>query len=139
VLDPARFADGIAGNETVRWIAAPATCEGLAPGPCQPVADFPPDPSGIYAFSAGTAWLTTYPDETVRTVDLAGGTLNPTDAALPPVTGPLYAAGGGVFAAMGGFGHARLGELDPASGVLAASYDLQAGNGPLTCAETTLP
>lgn len=124
VLDTATFADGTAGNETVALLQIGG------------------DPTGIYPFGPTRGWVTTYPDDAVRTVDLDGDTLQPPDAALPTVTGPLIATtapGPRLFAGRNGFAAAMLAELDPATGALLAEHDLQSGNGPVSCAEYTLP
>ncbi|MBI4081405.1 MAG: hypothetical protein HY423_02215 [Candidatus Lambdaproteobacteria bacterium] len=130
VLDPARFADGIAGNETL------AVIDGSTH------ADFPPDPMGLYDVGSGLARLTTYPSDVVRTVNLAARDLLPFDPALPRLTGPLYATSSpdpALYAATGGFGHARLARLDPATGAVQADHDLASGNGGVTCVEHTVP
>jgi len=128
-LDPAAFADGVAGNETLALLDA-----GSDPG-------FPPDPTGVFAVSAGTAWLTSYPDDRVVPVDLAARALAP-DPALPRVTGPLVrtaAPAPALYGGLGGLGPARLGRIDPATGALLADHDLGAGAGTVGCAEYDVP
>jgi hypothetical protein len=129
-LDPTRFADGIPGNETLAVIDTSTR------------ADFPPDPMGLYDVGGGLALLTTYPNDVVRTVRLAARDLLPFDPAFPRLTGPFYAASApapALFAATGGFGHAGLARLDPSTGAVLASHDLDSGNGGVTCAEHTVP
>ena len=133
VLDTGGFADGRTGNETLATIQIESTCN-PAPSP-----DTGCDPTGIFSFSAGEAWVTTYPDDVVRTVSLAGLSLNPLDASLPAVTGPLLVSTstGELYAGMGGFAAGLLGRLSANTGELLDTYDLQSGNGPVQCAEFT--
>ena len=138
VLDPALFATGPAGDGTLATleIETEAACAGI------PSPDPGCDPTGLFSADGLTGWLTTYPHDVARTVDLAANTLDATDWALPRVTGPyVQAAGppGGLFVARGGFGWARLAEVDAVSGAILSDTDLQAGYGPLSCEEFNTP
>jgi len=146
VLSRAALTDGIPGNGTVALLAAPGGCAGSI-APCTEYTDFPPDPVGIYRFSPTRAWVTTWPDDIVREVSLESAApdfraLLPANRALPRLTGPLIAATApapALFSGKGGFGPAQLGHLNPLTGALSASYDLKAGNGPVSCAEHAVP
>ena len=146
VLSRAALADGVAGNETTALLASTGGCTGVS-APCAEFADFPPDPVSIYRFSPTRAWVTTWPDDLVRVVDLDPASpgyrsLLPPDPALPRLTGPLLATSAptpALFAGMGGFGAAHLGRLDALTGALSAEYNLAAGNGPVSCAEHAVP
>ncbi len=123
VLDTAKFGDGLAGNETLATIPA-----GFAP-------------SGIFGFDAGTAWVTTYPSDHVQAVDLGTFALNP-NPGLPAITGSMLRVAEPtllLFAGTGGFGAARLVQLDPTDGHLISAAALQAGNGPVSCAPFNTP
>lgn len=138
VLDPALFATGTAGDGTLDTleIESEATCAGL------PSPDPGCDPTGLYSADGLKGWLTTYPHGVSRTVDLASNTIDASDWSLPRVTGPYFQAAGppgGLFVARGGFGWARLAEVDPDNGNILSDSDLQAGYGPLTCGEFNTP
>lgn len=136
VLDTGAFADGTPGNETLATLQIVAGC---SPPPSP---DPGCDPTGIFPFSAAQAWVTTFPDDVIRTVDLTGPLLDPLDLALPALTGPLTrttAPAPALYAGMGGFSSSVLGRLDLATGALLATHDLQSGNGLVTCAEFTRP
>ncbi len=138
VLDPALFATGPAGDGTLATLAieTEAACAGL------PSPDPGCDPTGLFSADGVKGWLTTYPDDVSRTVNLATNSLDATDWALPRVTGPYFQAAGppsGLFVARGGFGWARLAEVDADTGDILSDTDLQAGYGPLTCGEFNTP
>ena len=139
VLDTSLFANGTAGGETtapISVVANPATCDS------PPSPDPGCDPTGIYSLDGLSAWVTTYPHDVLRTVNLAANTLDTLDTGLPRVTGPFFSVGdppSALFAGLNGFGQARLGEIDPATGAKLAEYDLQAGQGPVSCAEFDTP
>ena len=139
VLDSALFDTGPQGDGTVATLpplANPAVCDPL------PSPDPGCDPTGIFSLDALSAWVTTFPDDVLRTVDLAANTVDPLDPALPRVTGPFFPTTNplpALFAGLNGFSLARLGEIDPATGALLADHDLQAGQGPVTCAAFTTP
>ena len=123
VLDTTRFADGLAGNETLTTISA-----GFAP-------------TGVFGFDANTAWVTTYPDDRVQSVDLGTYALNASPG-LPNLTGAMLRLSGPaprLFAGAGGFSAARLVQLDPTDGHLLGTSALLAGNGPVSCAAFTTP
>lgn len=140
VLDTTAFDDGMPGNETldVQTVAPAGTDCSALPRP-----DPGCDPTGIHA-EGGTAWVTTYPDDVLRTVELGTRTLLPLGPApyAPRITGPFFpvtSPAPALFAALGGLGTARLGEVDPAGPTLLSDQSLQAGPGPLSCAEYTVP
>lgn len=123
VLTSGNFADGNAANDTWGVLAIGG------------------DPTGIFPFSATTGWVTTFPDDAVRTVDLAANGLNPGFAPVT-ATGPLFSTvspSAALFAGLGGFGAARLGKLNTTTGTLEADYPLSSGNGTIGCAEYTVP
>jgi hypothetical protein len=106
------------------------------------------DPTGIYALNGQTAWVTTYPDDVLRSVNLTTNELEDLNTALPRITGPLFPVtidpmnpdGKALFAALGGLGLAKLGELDPTTGALLGDPQLlQAGQAPLSCTEYQVP
>lgn len=124
LLDSAAFADGLEDNETVA------------------VLDIGGDPTGIYSVAEGRGWVTSYPDGVMREVNLTENVLVERATALPALTGPLFPVtepAPALYAGMGGFGAAQLGRIDPDTGELLAVYGLQSGNGPLSCAQHTLP
>lgn len=140
VLDTTTFANGMAGDETVRWLTSTGNCPGGAT--CVEYADFPVDPTGIYPFDGATAWLTTYPDDLVRTVTLNPGTLDMFDASLPQITGALTQTtlpAPALYATSGGYGAALLNQLDQSMGALLSTHDLLAGGGPARCTEFNVP
>lgn len=97
---------------------------------------------GIHGVDADTAWVTTYPADAVFTLSLADPVTLDTSPGLPTLTGPLFhttAPVAGLYAAKGGFGTARLAELNLATGALLADHNLQSGRGPASCAEYTVP
>ncbi|MBI3992499.1 MAG: hypothetical protein HY342_04435 [Candidatus Lambdaproteobacteria bacterium] len=129
-LDPALFADDTPDNETLALLTSANTSQ------------LPADPTGIFRFNGERAWITSYPDDVVATLELDTATLAPLDATLPRITGPLFSTtdpAPALFAGMGGYGPAALGELDTAGGALLATHNLGAGNGGLTCAEYVVP
>jgi len=129
VLDPAKFDDGTPDNETLATLDQGSDTS------------FPADPTGLYAFDGTIAWLTTYPEDVVRTVDLAGRSLQALDPNLPRVTGPLFhpqQPAAAVYGGLGGFGTARLGRLNPSSQALLSDQSLLSGGGTVSCAEHTL-
>jgi len=148
-LDTHVFATGAPGAATVAILPLinPAAPEANCTGTPKPRPDPGCDPTGIYSSDGLAGWVTTYPDDILRTVNLATHTVQPVDAALPAITGPFFPvasdplAGGGpaLFAALGGLGLARLGELDPAVPTLLRDQPLAAGAAPLTCAAHALP
>lgn len=121
VLDTSAFADGVAGNELITTLALPG------------------DPTAIYQTGPNRAWVTTYPDETLRTVLPDTNTLTAPDPALPATTGPFYETVSGLFAGSGGYGNAFLSRLDPSTGAFISSHPLEAGNGSVSCTGHTLP
>lgn len=126
--------DGLPGRSVV--IESAATCAG-APRP-----DPGCDPTGIYSLDGQVGWLTTYPDDVLRRVELAGFALDAPDPALPRVTGPFFPVtepAPALFAALGGLGLARLGRLDAATLALLDDLPLQAGAAPLSCSAYTVP
>jgi len=127
--------DGLPGTTVA--IATPATCAAL------PRPDPGCDPTGIYWDGASaSAWVTTYPDDVLRTAALAGNALQPLDSALPRVTGPFFptaAPAPALYAGLGGLGLARLGRLDAATTALLGDQSLQAGQAPLSCTEFQVP
>ncbi len=148
-LDTRAFASGTPGAGTVATLPLidPVTPEVDCAATPKPRPDPGCDPTGIYSLDGLAAWVTTYPDDILRTVDLAARTLAPVDASLPAVTGPFFpvagdplsAGGQALFAALGGLGEARLGELNAADTSLLRNQDLLAGAAPLTCAAHALP
>ena len=142
VLDTSLFANGATGDRTPATISVavdPASCDS------PPTPDPGCDPTGIYSHQSPgglSAWVTTFPDDVLRTVNLTANALNVLDTELPEVTGPFFSAQkptAALFAGLNGFGQARLGEIDPATGAKLAEYDLQAGQGPVSCAEFDTP
>ncbi|MEE8434696.1 MAG: hypothetical protein V3S64_07910 [bacterium] len=139
VLETSLFAIGTAGDGTVDTISVvgePAICDS------PPSPDPGCDPTGIYSLDGGSAWVTTYPDDVLRTLDLSGYAMDTLDTGLPRVTGPFFSVGNppsSLFAGLNGFGQARLGEIDSATGAKLAEYDLRAGQGPVSCAEFDTP
>jgi hypothetical protein len=97
-------------------------------------------PTGIFDFTSATAFVTTYPDDQVMTLDLVAMTLNATPG-LPNFTGSVLhtTLPTQLFAGAGGFGAATLARLDPMDGHLLAATPLQAGNGTVSCAPFTTP
>jgi hypothetical protein len=133
-LDADLDGDGLPG--TTLPIATAAICDGL------PRPDPGCDPTGVYSLDGDSGWLTTFPDDVLRAIDLAALSLGAPDFSAPRVTGPFFPAtlpAPALYAGRGGFGHARLGELDATLGALLGDHDLQAGNGPVTCAEYDTP
>ncbi len=133
-LDLNLLANGDSTDDIVneRPLAAPAQCA----SPPRPET-LGCDPTGIHQVDANTAWITLYPNDTVRHLNLATGTLNQGSLA-GRFTGPVYQTRAGVYAGAGGFGPARLVRLDPSNGQVIGDYALNAGNGGLGCAEHTL-
>jgi hypothetical protein len=130
VLDTTRIGDGIPGNETVATVALSALGAVGA------------DPTGIWGLGADSAWVTTYPSDALLAVSLPGRSAAPIAPAALTLTGPLIHTASpspALYAGKGGFGPALLAELDPASGALLATHDLQSGNGPVSCAEYRVP
>ena len=148
-LDTQAFASGAPGDGTVATLPLidPVTPEADCAATPQPRPDPGCDPTGIYSLDGLAAWVTTYPDDVLRTVNLAARTLAPLDASLPRVTGPFFpvtgdplsAGGPALFAALGGLGQARLGELSAAGTALLRDQSLLAGAAPLSCAAHSLP
>ena len=134
-LDPATFADGTPGNEISATLAIETACN-PPPSP-----DTGCDPTGLYPVG-GMGWLTTYPDQIVREIDLATPAVLPHTGSLPELTGPVFSTTSpapGRYAGQGGYGTARLARLDPVSGAIIAEHDLTAGEGTITCAEYNRP
>ncbi|HKJ00626.1 MAG TPA: hypothetical protein VKB51_19305 [bacterium] len=141
VLDTTNLAadpdsDGLAG--TTLAIESAATC-GSPPSP-----DPGCDPTGIYTLDGSTGWLTTYPNDVLRTVDLSTQALGTSPV---QVTGPFFPVADdpanpgnpALFAALGGLGLARLGELNAIATTLLRDDPLDAGPAPLSCTEYTVP
>lgn len=141
VLDPALFDTGPFGDGTVTTLTleSNATCSDL------PRPDPGCDLTGLYSVDGVTGWLTTYPDNVLRTVDLAANAVNAWDTGLARATGPFFATVNPapvLYAASGGLGIARLGPYDEGTGQFipaATPPVLEAGLGPLTCAEFDVP
>jgi hypothetical protein len=145
VLDTTAFANGTPSGETLATIPVPPAGVDCA---TLPRPDPGCDPTGIYALNGQTAWVTTYPDDVLRSVNLTTNELEDLNTALPRITGPLFpvtidpvrAGGEALFAAMGGLGLAKLGELNPTTGALLGDPQLlQAGQAPLSCTEYQVP
>ncbi len=148
VLDARTLGDGITGNETVAEVDFATVGSGsVGSGSVgSGSANSGDDPTAIFPFSAGTAWVTVYPDQPALAIDLTANALATQSPALPAVTGPLITISGGgppevyagaVYAGIGGYGAAGLALLDPSSGEITSEFDLEAGAGPVSCAEFT--
>ena len=122
VLDSKAFVDGISNNESSFVINVSG------------------DPTHIYRFSSTQAWLTTYPDDLIRVVNLKTHSLEVESTGLPKLTGPLLTTSeASFFAGMGGFGSASLGKIDTQTGQLLSQFPLDAGNGGVNCSEYQVP
>ena len=97
------------------------------------------DPSAVYAFDGTRAWVATYPHNVLRVARLDTHTLEDVAFSPAPMSGPLFSAPSVTAIGLGSYGVARLGILDAATGTLLGEHDLQAGRGPLGCAEHTVP
>ncbi len=126
VLDTTKFKDSILNNETLAEIPTSLTA------------------TGVFHFDASTAWVTTYPSDVVKTVDLTSPFTfhaSPTPS-VSPFTGSVLnvtTPSTELFAGAGGFGAASLSQLDPTDGHLVASHALQAGNGTVSCGQFDTP
>jgi hypothetical protein len=124
------------GLYTTDFSAAPVTIpEGTLPSGTEALV-------GIHGFDAATAWVTTYPADAVFTLSLNSPFTFTAAPGLPTLTGPLFhttAPVPGLYAGKGGFSTAHLAELNPATGALLADHSLQSGNGPVSCAEYSVP
>jgi hypothetical protein len=144
VLDTTLLDNGTAGDETLATLAIESAATCTPPGPAP---DPGCDPTGIYSTDGHTGWVTTYPNDVLRTADLDTVAVNALDSTLPRVTGPFFPVADdpanpgnpALFVGLGGLGLARLGELNPATGALLRDDALNAGPAPLSCAAHSVP
>ncbi len=130
-INTALLADADSSNDIIQEIALATTSD--CPAKEDRLDRLGCDPTGISLAPQGDrAWVFTYDDDFIRVLDLSTGTLA-NDPHQLKLTGPLFSTQQGHFAALGGYGDAKLAKLSADGSSIQAKYDLEAGNGNLTC------